>query len=105
MRIIARSTIRAFAEAHPRARAPLEAWCAEVEAAVWTSPNDIKAQYRSASVIGGDRVVFNIAGNKFRLVVAVEFEHRIVFIKFIGTHAEYDRVDAQTIGFRRRREN
>jgi mRNA interferase HigB len=101
MRIIARSTLRAFADAHPRARGPLEAWYGEAAAADWRSPNDIKARYGNASFVANNRVVFNIAGNRFRLVVQVGYGARIVFIKFVGTHEEYDRIDAATVGFRR----
>jgi mRNA interferase HigB len=101
MRIIARSTLRAFAKAHPRAKAPLEAWFAEAEAAEWGSPHAVKERYASASIVGRNRIVFNIAGNMYRLVVEVHYQHRIVFIKFVGTHEEYDRINAATVGFRR----
>ncbi len=99
MRVIARRTIRDFWEASGRgdAERPLRTWFAEARRAVWRTPADIKAAYRSASFVGSDRVVFNIAGNKYRLVVAVKFSAQVVFIRFIGTHAEYDRIDPEEV--------
>jgi len=95
VRIIARRTLRDFWQANPDAEQPLKAWFREVEAAQWDSPHAIKAQYRSASVVGGNRIVFNIAGNKYRLIVKFNFAHGIAYIRFVGTHAEYDRIDAE----------
>ena len=99
MRLIAVSTIKAFWGAHPDAEQQLKAWVDEVRAADWCSPADIKATYRSASILKSGRVVFNIAGNKYRLAVDVAYKSRIVFIKFLGTHSDYDKIDAQTIRF------
>jgi mRNA interferase HigB len=82
---------------HPRAAQPLKAWYAEARQAAWRRPQDIKQQYRSASFIADSRVVFNIAGNLYRLVAAVHYSSGIVFIRFVGTHAEYDRIDAGTV--------
>jgi mRNA interferase HigB len=76
---------------------PLKAWYHEVKHADWTNPNQIKEQYRSASIIGDHRVVFNICGNKYRLVVRVNYAAQWVFIRFVGTHAEYDKIDVKTI--------
>ncbi len=97
MRIIARRTLREFWEAHADAEQPLKAWYTEASRADWSSPSEIRARYASVSFIGPDRVVFNIGGNKYRLLVAVRYDLGIVFIRFIGTHAEYDRVDVSTV--------
>jgi mRNA interferase HigB len=97
MRIIARRTLRTFWERYPDAEQPLKAWFAEVQAAGWTAPQAVKRNYRSASFVGDNRIVFNIGGNKYRLVVHVNYRFRIVYIKFLGTHREYDRIDPETI--------
>jgi len=100
MRIIAKRTLREFWENSPKyadAKGPLEAWHAEAKKAKWTTPQDIKAQFRNASILKGGRVVFNIAGNKYRLVVAIDYTRQIVFIRFIGTHQQYDQIDMETI--------
>ena len=97
MRVIAVSTLRAFWELHPDAEQPLKAWYEEATHASWTQPADIKAQYRSASVLKSRRFVFNIKGNDYRLIVAIAYKLQIVFVKFIGTHQEYDAVDAETV--------
>ena len=97
MRVFNRSTVTAFGDRHADARQPLFAWFAEVEGATWAGPEDIKDRYASASILGNDRVVFNIKGNKYRGVVAVKYEFFAVYIRFIGTHAEYDDIDATTI--------
>lgn len=97
MRVIAVATLRAFWESHPDAEQGLKAWHQEATNAAWTQPADIKAQFRNASVLKNRRVVFNIKGNDYRLVVAVAYKLQIVYVKFVGTHAEYDAIDAQTI--------
>ena len=97
MRVFNRSTIRAFADEHADARQALFAWFAEVQRANWSGPDEIKASYASASFLAGNRVVFNVKGNKYRVVVAVKYEFIAVYIRFIGTHAEYDKIDAATI--------
>jgi mRNA interferase HigB len=97
VRIIAVATLRAFWQKHPDAEQPLKAWFEEATKASWSQPSDIKAQYRSASVLKNRRVVFNIKGNEYRLIVAIAYRLQIVYVKFIGTHAEYDAVDAHTI--------
>ncbi|MFC7462430.1 type II toxin-antitoxin system HigB family toxin [Hydrogenophaga defluvii] len=97
MRVIAVSTLRAFWERHPDAEQPLKAWYEEAAFATWTQPADIKVQYRSASVLKSRRVVFNIKGNDYRLIVAIAYKLQIVYVKFVGTHKEYDAVDAETI--------
>lgn len=97
MRVIAKRTLRRFWERHADARGPLEAWHQEARNGDWSSPQDIKDRYTSASFIGNDRVVFNIGGNKYRLVVRINYHAGIVYIRFIGTHAEYDRVDVEQV--------
>jgi mRNA interferase HigB len=97
MRIIARKTLREFWETHPDAQQALKAWYHDVKRATWKTPGDIKSIYRSASFVGHNRVVFNIKGNKYRLVVAVAYKHGIVYIRFVGTHQEYDKIDAATV--------
>lgn len=86
-----------FWETHPDAEQPLRAWYLEAKRVNWTSPTDIKATYRSASILSNNRVVFNIKGNNYRLVVVVEYTQENMFIRFVGTHAEYDRIDAARI--------
>lgn len=97
MRIVARKAHKEAWTKHRDAESPLRAWCKEVEAADWSSLEDVRARYRTASVVGDERVVFNIKGNTYRLVVAVNYPARIVFIKFFGTHAEYDRIDVSEV--------
>jgi mRNA interferase HigB len=97
MRVVAVSTLRAFWERFPDAEQLLKAWYEEAKSAAWTQPAEIKAQYRNASVLKNRRVVFNIKGNDYRLIVAVAYRLQIVYVKFVGTHKEYDAVDAETI--------
>ena len=97
MRIIARSTLRSFWEQYPDAEQPLKAWFYEASHADWQSPSDIKSLYRHASILANNRVVFNIKGNDYRLIVHVRYDIGIIFIRFIGTHKEYDKIDASTI--------
>ena len=97
MRVIAVSALRSFWVKHPDAEQALKAWYQEVLNATWTQPADIKASYRNASVLKSRRVVFNIKGNDYRLIVAIAYKLQIVYIKFIGTHQEYDRVDAESV--------
>lgn len=103
MRIIARSTLKAYVARQENSRdqraleRALNAWYSEVRSAHWTSTAEIKRQYRTASIISAERVVFNIKGNDYRLIVAVDFSKSIVWIKWIGTHAEYDRIDARDV--------
>lgn len=94
MRVIARSTLRRFWEGgYADAEQPLRAWYAEATNASWNTMADIKRRYPQASVIDSERVVFNIGGNKYRLVAKVWFSGAAVWVKFVGTHAEYDKVD------------
>jgi mRNA interferase HigB len=99
MRVIALSTLKAFwkGNAYIDAKEPLLAWYRHTMHADWSSPAEVKADFGSASVLKNGRVVFNIAGNKYRLVVWINFPYRVVYVRFIGTHAQYDRIDAQTV--------
>ena len=97
MRIIAKSTLRTFWERHPNAEEPLLAWYRETEKADWANPAQVKAQYRSASFVGENRVVFNIKGNDYRLVVKINYPYRVVYVRFVGTHAEYDKIDVREV--------
>jgi mRNA interferase HigB len=100
VRIIALATLRAFLNrntAYAEARDPAMAWYRQVKAADWAMPADVKRDVRSASILKDGRVVFNIAGNKYRIVVWINYPYRVVYIRFIGTHRQYDAIDAQTI--------
>lgn len=97
MRIVAVSYLRAFWAAHPEAEQPLKSWVDEVKKAAWGQPADIKAQHRNVSILKNRRVVFNIKGNNYRLVAAVAYQYQAVYVKFVGTHTQYDQVDAQTV--------
>lgn len=100
MRIIALSRLKAFVNrtsAYADAREPTMAWYRQVARADWTSPADVKREIRTASILKDGRAVFNIAGNKYRIVVWINYPYRVVYIRFIGTHRQYDRIDAQTI--------
>ncbi|WP_366930870.1 type II toxin-antitoxin system HigB family toxin [Microcoleus sp. bin38.metabat.b11b12b14.051] len=95
--MLSRSTLRDFWEFHPDVEEALKTWYYEASHADWQSPADIKTAHRNASIIANNRVVFNIKGNTYRLIVAIRYDIGIIFIRFIGTHAEYDKVDAETI--------
>jgi len=98
VRIIAKRTLVQFWESgHGDAEQPLKAWHALAKAASWSDPSEIKAQFATASFLANNRVVFNISGNKYRLVVKVEYAIKAVYIRFIGSHAEYDKIDASKI--------
>ena len=99
MRIIAKRTLREFWEqpGHRDAEQPLKAWYAEAEHATWRTPAEIKSQYRSASIVGDNRVVFSIAGIKYRLVVEFHYHTGIGYVRFVGTHAEYDEIDVEVV--------
>ena len=97
MRVISRKTLREFWERHPDARQALQSWYADVKRAAWTKPMDIKRVYRNASFVAHNRVVFNIKGNRYRVVVAINYEYGLVYIRFVGTHQEYDRIDSTMI--------
>ncbi len=97
MRVISRKALRQFWERHADSEISLRAWFKEAKAAAWQGPSEIKARYASASFLANDRVVFNIKGNEYRLVVAVRYDFSLVYVRFVGTHAEYDKIDATTI--------
>ena len=99
MRIIAKRTLRNFWQQsrYADSEQPLKAWHSEARKAEWKSPQDVKDHYRHASILAGNRVVFNVAGNKYRLVVKVNYSFGIVFVRFIGTHRQYDAIDAEAV--------
>ena len=98
MRIIAKLTLRQLSSSgHPTAKAALEDWHRVAVLASWTNPNAVKDTYGNASIIANDRVVFNIAGNKYRLVAALDYRRGLLFVKFVGTHQQYDAINAATI--------
>lgn len=97
MRLIALSTLKAFWLRHADAKQPLLAWNEHVRHAEWLSPADVKADFASASILQDGRVVFNIAGNKYRLVVWINYPYRVAYVRFVGTHRNYDQIDAQSI--------
>ena len=100
MRVIALSTLKAFWQhdsTNEDAREPTLTWYRHAVAADWASPAEVKADFGNSSILRDGRVVFNIAGNKYRLVVWINYAYRVVYIRFIGTHAEYDRIDAQKL--------
>jgi len=97
VRVIAKRTLREFWEKHNDCEEQLKAWYRETEKANWNSPNDIKKEYPRASILEDNRVVFNIKGNHYRLIVKINYDYHIVWIRFIGTHAEYDKIDATNI--------
>ncbi|MBO6793899.1 MAG: type II toxin-antitoxin system HigB family toxin [Balneolaceae bacterium] len=97
MRVIARKTIREFWINHSDSEGALKSWFSEAVNSQWESPSDIKKKYPLASILPDNRVVFNIKGNSYRLVVKINYDYGQVFIRFVGTHAEYDKIDATTI--------
>ena len=97
MRIIARRTLREYWERHQPAEQPLKAWFREAAAADWTSRDDVKRRYRHASILKGNRVVFNIGGNNYRLIVQINYDFKIIYIRFVGSHEAYDKIDAETV--------
>ncbi len=100
MRVIALGTLKAFLDSDPAygdAREPAMAWYRQVRAADWATPANVKRTIGSASILKDGRAVFNIAGNKYRVVVWINYPYRVVYVRFIGTHRQYDRIDAQTI--------
>jgi mRNA interferase HigB len=99
MRIIAFKALREFFEKpeYADSELSLRAWYHDAKATEWKSSNDLKQQYKNASIVGEGRVVFNIKGNTYRLVVAVDYDFQVIFIRFIGTHKQYDKIDAKKI--------
>ena len=97
MRIIAKKILRDFWEVHPDTEQQLKAWYQETSKADWPSSKKIKTEYPSASFLADNRVVFNIKGNHYRLIVKISYDYQMIWIRFIGTHAEYDKINAKTI--------
>jgi mRNA interferase HigB len=99
MRIIVVKTLKSFWEEFPLAKQSLLAWYEETEVEDWSNPNELKWKYRNASVLNDKRVVFNINGNSFRLIVDIEYRLKIVFIVWFGTHSQYDKIDAKKVSY------
>ena len=97
MHVISQKKLRDYCNKHKETKSQLEAWYHEAKNADWKNSQEIKEKYRSASIIGGNRVVFNIKGNKYRLVTKINYQMMIVYIRFIGTHKEYDKISAEEI--------
>ncbi|TMJ19483.1 MAG: type II toxin-antitoxin system HigB family toxin [Alphaproteobacteria bacterium] len=97
MRLIARNTLVEFGERHPKARASLAHWTSVARASAWSNVGEVQAAFSKAKAPGGDRVRFEVPGGDYRMIVAFDFRRGIAFVKFVGTHAEYDRVDALTV--------
>jgi mRNA interferase HigB len=98
MQIIARRTLRQFWERHPQAETPIRDWYARVATAVWTGPADVKAQFgTTVDFVADNRVIFDLGGNKYRLVVHIAYRYRRVLVKFVDTHAEYQKIDPATV--------
>ena len=102
MQVIARRTLKQFWAHHPQAEGLIRVWFAISGAAQWTGPQDIKRQFGSTvDFVGDNRVIFDLGGNRYRLVVHVSFTFGRILVKFIGTHADYDRIDPETVSWRR----
>ena len=99
MRVIAKSTLKKFWLKHTDAEVPLQSWHKLVSEADWKTPAELKADIKSASVVGNNRIVFNIKGNDYRLVTYIDFKFQIVFVLWLGTHKQYDKVDVKTITY------
>ena len=97
MRIIAKKTLRKFWERHPNAQQALETWYDDAKQTIWRTPTEIKNVYKNASILPNNRVVFNLKGNTYRLVVAVNYAYGMLYIRFIGHHRDYDKIDATRI--------
>ncbi len=97
MRVISIKILREFWEIHSECQQQLKSWFQETSNAEWKNPNEIKLEYPSASLLGNNRVVFNIKGNHYRIIVKINFEYKMVWIRFVGTHSEYDKIDANKI--------
>ena len=97
MRVIAKKILKDFWEVHKDCEQQLTSWYHEASKARWKSPNEIKAEYPSASILSDNRVIFNIKGNNYRLIVKINYDYQMVWIRFIGTHTEYDKINANEI--------
>lgn len=99
MRIITPKTLRRYAKQFSEAKQPLLSWGDEIAKADWKNHNDLKLQFRKASILNSKRVVFDMCGNKYRLIVSIEYKYKLVFIIWMGTHKQYDNIDAKTIQY------
>lgn len=99
MRIIAIKTLNDYRKKFPQSEQALLSWYEEVEEAGWSKPNELKAKYRNASILTDKRVVFNIHGNSFRLIVDIEYRLKIVFVLWFDTHSQYDKIDAKKVSY------
>jgi mRNA interferase HigB len=97
LRIISKKILRDFWEAHADSEQQLKSWFQETSNGEWKTPNDVKKEYPSASILNNNRIVFNIKGNNYRLIVRINYNHQMIWIRFIGTHAEYDKINANEI--------
>lgn len=97
MRIISKKILREFWELHTDCEQQLKSWYQETSISVWKTPNDMKREYPSASFLSANRIVFNIKGNRYRLIIKITYDFQMIWIRFIGTHAEYDKIDASKI--------
>jgi len=97
LRVIAKKILREFWDKHNDCEQQLKSWYQEASSAEWKNSNEIKLEYKTASIIGDNRVVFNIKGNTYRLIIKLNFDYQMIWIRFIGTHAEYDKINAKTI--------
>ncbi len=97
MNVVARKTLVAFWRRHPAAEGPLSAWFEIVRGAEWRTPNDVRALFNSADFVGDNRVIFDIGGNKYRIVARISYRYKQMLIKFVGTHADYDSIDPRTV--------
>lgn len=97
VRVISKKILREFWEGHSDCQQQLKAWYQEADNANWKGPKEIKKEYPSSSFLANNRVVFNIKGNKYRLIVRINYEYQMIWIRFVGTHSEYDKVDANKI--------
>lgn len=97
LRVIAKKILRDFWESHADCEQQLKAWFYETSKAEWKNPNEIKQEYPSASILNDSRVVFNIKGNNYRLIVKINYDYQMIWIRFIGTHSEYDKINANEI--------
>jgi mRNA interferase HigB len=99
MRVIAIKTLKDYWEEYPQSKQALLSWYEEAEAAQWNHPNELKEQYRNAAIITEKRVIFNIHGNSYRLIVDIEYRLKIVFVVWLGTHKQYDNIDAKKVSY------
>src|ERR1051326_6950761 len=97
MRVISRKRLTDFARIHLDAKPGLNAWFYEAKDADWANPAQVKKQYATASILGNGRVVFNVSGNKYRLIVKINYAYRIIYVRFVGTHSDYDKINAEEI--------